>query len=112
MADGLHAERLKPNRDNPREVAFAKQWAHENGWQSGSIIASLLQVPCEKDDPDCVTRHDIMAQFGHHKLPIGPASERDEIIAATIFQWLGSNIGMDALRQSLNSCGYDIVKKE
>jgi len=30
------------------------------------------------------------------------------IVAATVIQWLGSNVGMSFLEESLGSCGYRI----
>ena len=70
---GLHAHRLDPRADNPREIAFAGQWAKENehdrpGTQSsvGNILRTLV--------PD--------------------AGQRDATVAATLMQWLGSNVGM------------------
>ena len=80
---GLHANRLSAKADNPREVAFARQWAKENeddrpGTQSsvGNILRTLV--------PD--------------------AGQRDATVAATLMQWLGSNVGMcflcDVIRDS------------
>ena len=69
---GLHANRLDPRADNPREVAFARQWAKENDHDectrcsAGNILRTLV--------PD--------------------AKQRDATVAATLMQWLGSNVGM------------------
>lgn len=70
-------------QDNPREVVFAEQWDREN--DEGQVLNTLLdQSYAEK----------VFSPFGPK-----PASERDHEVAATVIQWLGSNVGMDFLRQ-------------
>lgn len=39
-------------------------------------------------------------------------SDHDQMIAHTMIQWLGTNVGMDFVRKSLETAGYEIVKKE
>jgi hypothetical protein len=39
-------------------------------------------------------------------------SDHDQMIAYTMIQWLGSNVGMDFVRNSLEAAGYEVVKKE
>lgn len=34
-----------------------------------------------------------------------------DAVAATVTQWLGSNVGMSFLREALGDCGYLIVEK-
>lgn len=97
--NGLHEKRL--NEHNPREVAFAEQWQIEN--DHSDYLAHLLRVNCDRKDDGA--RPD--PAFGSwYRYPIGPPTERDRIIAATVIQWLGSNIGMDFIGQSLKRCGY------
>lgn len=69
---GKSAYRLNLNQDNPREVAFAKQWSKEQ--DEGHILANLIG----KDFTD-----------------------RDAMVAATVIQWLGSNVGMSFLEESI-----------
>lgn len=73
---GLAADRLHPKADNPREVAFAKLWSYENtpGPTRTPILASLVG----KD-----------------------FTERDAQVAATVIQWLGSNVGISFLRVAI-----------
>ena len=73
---GLHANRLSVKADNPREVAFARQWRKENDWDkpgtqssAGNILRTLI--------PD--------------------ATQHDATVVATVMQWLGSNVGMSFL---------------
>ncbi len=104
---GLHADRLKTNRDNPQEVAFSAQWDKEH--EHHDLLVLLLRVPCDRDDPNRVgggLLGDSTGEF--HKYPLGEITERDRIVAATVFQWLGSNCGMDAMRQALKATGYTL----
>lgn len=71
---GLAAYRLHPDADNPREVAFAEQWKLEN--RTGRTLDHIIP---------------------HY-------NDRDEMIAATVIQWLGSNVGIAFLQ--------DVIKRE
>jgi hypothetical protein len=68
---GLHTYRFK---DNPEEERFANAWAKED------VLPWLLHVG---------------SQSGR---PVDP-SDRDELIAATVIQWLGSPVGQNFLEQ-------------
>lgn len=70
---GRAAYRLNPNQDNPREVAFADQWAEENKYPGPNILSYLI--------PEY--------------------TDRDAEVAATIMQWLGSNVGMSFLKKTM-----------
>jgi hypothetical protein len=80
--EGLHAYRLKPNMDNPREVAFAEQWQHEQDF--GRVLSHLLGS----------------GDIGGEVTP----SERDIEVAATVIQWLGSAVGQSFLEQVTKRC--------
>lgn len=69
---GFHSNRLHPDADNPREVAFAEQWAKINH-------RHLSRPQLEYLIPDNFT-------------------ERDAQVAATVIQWLGTNVGMSFIR--------------
>lgn len=81
---GLWTDRLKPERENPREVAFAAQWQDEQ--RRTSRGRQLLDY-----------------------LLLDTTTDRDRIVAATIIQWLGSGVGFGFLEQALRRCGYKIV---
>lgn len=66
--EGFHKSRLQPEQNNPREIAFAEEWKEENDWKGQR--RNLLQAL------------------------VPNATERDAEVAATIIQWLGSNVGM------------------
>jgi hypothetical protein len=74
---GLHADRLKPDRDNPREVAFAEQWEWE--CTTGKILNKLVGTAPYYDD----------------------VTDRDRLVAATLMQWLGSNVGMSFIFEAM-----------
>lgn len=83
---GLHTNRLTKAADNPREVAFAEEWEKENSsaFHNRPTLEYLLGMP---------------------------AGIRDTTVAATIVQWLGSNVGMSFLRNALGRVGLEIVEK-
>lgn len=70
---GLSAYRLHPDSDNNREVAFAAQW--NKCQEDGNTLAWLVKN----------------------------YSDRDAEVAATIIQWLGSNVGMCFLEDVIKS---------
>jgi hypothetical protein len=86
---GLQVSRIE---HNPREKAFHEQWLEENapvaGVNNGHGILQDLFI--ERDTP--------FSQFGK---VIEEISNRDRMIVATIIQWLGSNVGMCFLQESL-----------
>ena len=69
--EGLRAYRTKKCLDNPLEARFAREWAKRN--EAGALISFLL-------DPT-----------GSVRPPL--PSERDQVVAATVIQWLGSHVG-------------------
>ncbi len=77
--EGLHADRLLPRADNPRERAFAAEWKKQAPGTLGHLI--------------------------------GDHTQRDAEVAATIIQWLGSNVGMSFIVTALNQEGYVVHPK-
>jgi len=71
---GFNSDRLSEAADNPREVAFAQQWSSLN-MPVARIGTPLLQ-------------HLIGEKF----------TGRDAMVAATVIQWLGSNVGMSFIQ--------------
>lgn len=74
---GFSANRLNPKCDNPREIAFATKWDAMNDPAMHSTIIGHL---------------------------IPQATERDVQVAATIAQWLGSNVGISFIREVAEKC--------
>jgi hypothetical protein len=69
---GIFSGRLAKSQNNPREVAFYEQWKKEQ--EDGHTLQHLIG----------------------NKL-----TQRDATVAATVIQWLGSNIGMSFLEESI-----------
>lgn len=82
---GLHVHRFK---ENPEEKKFAEAWEDQN--KHGKNLAYLLD------------------QSGSN-MPSSP-SVRDEVVAATVIQWLGSPVGQAFLRD-LGYVNLDPPKK-
>jgi hypothetical protein len=102
--NGLSTYRLKKEANNPREVAFADQWADEHKYHD--LLALILRVPCDANDPECLNRFD---PCGPMKAPLGAVTERDRLVAGTVIQWLGSNVGMCLMQEALKHCGGKLV---
>lgn len=77
--EGNCSERL--TCDNPREVAFATRWTRANSGYTHTL-EYLLGKPNER----------------------AVVSDRDRMVAATVIQWLGSNVGMSFLEDVIRSC--------
>lgn len=74
-------------QDSLRERALAKKWEAEN------------PTP---------------GQFGHQPILnalIPDCTQRDAQVAATVVQWIGSEIGFQFLQEALESVGYQITEK-
>lgn len=81
---GMHTHRLA---ENPEEERFANAWRQYN---QTTLLEWLLT-------PSAL----------HERRWPAPISERDEVVAATIVQWLGAPVGQGFLRD----LGYVRVKK-
>lgn len=80
---GAHAYRLS---SNPKEKLFADAWQKQNGSPRFGRFTMLEQL----------------LSSGGGKTP-AEVSKRDEMIAATIIQWLGSPVGSCFLRDVLSA---------
>jgi len=98
---GLQSHRLYAG--NPREVIFSELWEKE---VACNLMEHLLKVSCDENDPD---KNSYDSGWGWYKKPLGDIQERDNIIAATIVQWLGSPVGFSFLSEALEKCGYGLV---
>lgn len=72
--DGLFIKRLSELANNPREVTFAQLWKEENNANERRFLLQLLL----QDE----------------------LTQRDAEVAATVIQWLGSNVGMSFLTEA------------
>jgi hypothetical protein len=107
---GLHYRRLRFG--NPREAAFVAEWEKENEPLTGIGTRGVLQALMVLEEPK--PRRGYWRCLGplylHWRRVPFIIRRRDAVIAATVIQWLGSNIGMDFLACALRRCGYEIVK--
>lgn len=113
---GTHYYRVAPDSvsnthpNGAREKAIADAWAEEN--REGSILERLALVPCDEHDPGAI-RSDGMGRLGlgphFERFALeGGVTERDHIVAATVIQWLGTNVGSDWVRRAFARAGYDL----
>lgn len=100
---GYFSERINHHHGG-REKAFHKHWKSENfpskGINFGYGILQDLFINTDKKD----TLQSKRAMFWVQK--------RERRIVATVIQWLGTNCGWCFLTDVINSCGYEVVKKE
>ena len=95
--EGFWANRL--TRDNPREKAFARQWSKVNEDGAAGPIIAYLVARCTSP----------VGPLYRSAEELAPYCQQTASIAATVAQWLDSNIGFAFLREALNGCGYEIV---
>ena len=78
---GFHRDRLGSKAGNPREVALMRQWWLVNNGDGFHLRTPLLS-------------HLIGEKF----------SDRDAQVAATVIQWLGTNVGMSFIEDVVMAC--------
>ncbi len=81
--------RLAPSQGNPREVAFAKLWQEENETRqlAAAAYGCTLEILIDR-----------------------PITQENATDAATLIQWLGSNVGFCFLNEALKKAGYKIER--
>jgi hypothetical protein len=105
---GLNVSRLAaPGGSTERERAFAEIW--EEAQQDNQALHHLMIVSAKEGEPGA---YKPMGPFGpaFAKKPLGETSERDEIVAATVMQWLGTNVGFAYVEKALAKAGYKLVQ--
>lgn len=85
--EGYNRSRLSTN---PRERIFAEHWLAENtetiiSLDSGSTLGHMLN------------------KYGCYSKSL---TQKDCAVAATVIQWLGSEVGMNFLASALKDAGY------
>lgn len=101
---GIHASRCE-HPSSALEKAFAEQWHDENDvgkkWVGTTrILDALLRA----DVPD----RNVFSPLGDSRpYHFGePPTQRDATVAATVIQWLGSNVGRSFIEEALKRAGY------
>ena len=107
---GVHSDRLDACQswhNNRRETTFALAWEKENAMTGGLRICSdrdsraLLELMLIKD----VT----FTPLAHQEY-LAPYTQHSAEIAATVIQWLGTNVGFHWLERTLKEAGYTVTK--
>ncbi len=105
---GLQVHRLDaPGGSTERERAFAEAW--DKAQRENQALEHLLVVSAKEGDPGAFKP---MGPFGpaFAKKPLGDLTERDEIVAATLMQWLGTNVGFFYVQKALEKAGYRLTQ--
>ena len=92
------------NEHNPRERVFAELWEQQNDakrMSTGVLLALLTK--------DVV--NDLYSRRDREWIDT-PMTTRDMRVAATVVQWLGSNVGMGFLEEALRACGYQLTQEK
>lgn len=107
--EGKHRERMEREcHSTDRERAFAEAWAKENTpepWLNGGV-GTLDHLLCV--EPTGRGAHGGLIQ---EMKRIKDLKQEEATAAATVIQWLGTNVGFCFLQQALNNCGYQVVMK-
>ena len=100
-------------KDSPEgcntEAVFAEKWEEENhprpGFNGGDgILSSLMRTRARVDvnDPD-----PNLLLFETNPT----VTRRERVVAATVIQWLGTNVGWCFLTQCLSACGFLLIEE-
>ncbi len=105
-AIGLRKDRMKSDLSE-LEVTFVQKWQELNKKTgiSSRTIDCLFQIPCEDNDLDRIKTFPSSLHPIKYS-PLGEPTHRDEIVAETVIQWLGTNCGNYFLQQ----CGFVKIK--
>ena len=85
---GVHADRLYDPERNPREVVFARAWELENDTCNRLRLLLGEDEARNMDWPTAIST------------------------AATVVQWLGSDVGWEFVEAAVRECGYVLVKED
>lgn len=108
------AERLwvssTPCGSSEREAAFARCWMRWNHPRLRAGTNYGLGVLVDLVGVDCRNAHSPGLGGGYKRGPCWPVRRRDCQVAATVVQWLGTNIGMCFLEEALQRAGFRLVQ--
>jgi hypothetical protein len=101
------------------EKIFSDEWIKRNvnvpHINNGLDILQELFICHPGEDPGDVPEREDLKTFLHGLRPATityKIKPRERVIAATVIQWLGTNVGWGFLDDCLRKCGYMIVRKE
>lgn len=93
-----------------REQVFAEEWEKDNPirWEGSSRTLHCLFFVHDRRAPRRMIEGPDSTNgrwaFG------GPPTYRDRVVAATVIQWLGSNVGFAFVETALRKCGYRVSR--
>ena len=93
-------EFIDPYNQINKEKIFADAWEEEN------IPKSWLNQGYGCLQNHFITRPNFHTMEATHKINL-----RERMIVATIIQWLGTNVGWCWLNETVEKCGYKIIKQ-
>jgi hypothetical protein len=99
---GIHASRCE-HPSSALEKAFAEQWRNEN--KTFGVLDALMRAADTVDQ-------NVFSPLGDSR-PYQFAdgvTQRDATVAASIIQWLGSNVGRCFLEEALKRAGYQLIR--
>lgn len=109
---GVMAHRLNYDQKwhgNRRENAFALAWEREN-----AMTGELRVTGATRDErgilDSLLSERSNMLFYDEKRL--APYNQEAAVIAATVMQWLGTNIGFGWLENTLDEAGYTIARKD
>lgn len=96
-------------RNNRRETVFAQAWEDENSEAGRTARISSHGLLNSLMTKETIQR---TGNSGYPRLErVGSYDENAAAVAATVVQWLGTNVGFDFLVQTLDKAGYDVVER-
>ncbi len=103
---GLWAGRHKQDV-SARERIFGEHWRRENDERRGDGILQKLMVRPDKPGKESFSRR--LGFGGPRVFIIGRIEAK---IAASVVEWLGTNVGFGFLTGVLRECGFDLVPRK
>lgn len=101
---GFHARRLAlDDGTSALERSFAEQWREQND-QFGDTYSNPAMLRVLLSEPE--------GPGEMHRKPIVEVTQEVASTAATLMQWLGTNVGWAFMESALRRCGYKIVRDE
>lgn len=91
-----------------RERVFAEAWEADNPRRYEGVsrtLECLFTVPTPKGHRGAWRPFGSDATYARRAFGTGP-TYRDRVVAATVIQWLGSNVGFAFVVDCLRRCGY------
>jgi hypothetical protein len=109
---GKHADRMEhPCQSTDREKAFADAWSATNnppeflnyGLGTLDYLLHVTEGPVTEES---------LGIWDHRLTRTGNLTQEEATAAATVMQWLGTNVGFCMLEEALKACGYTLNRRK